>query len=231
MPSASGINDDKGIVYHTNKNEGEAVSCVERFQYLTEICKVNRTNAHKFESVVQFNIFDLHSDGFEDPKTSFVDRNIVLQNLFKVNKSKSYPALVYIHATLTKNEEDIIKSQEGAVYRTYEGIIIRNSIGPYLPKYRSKDLIKYKKFFDEECTIIGADEKKGNQKGAVVWGVKDDEGNEFSAYQTGTVENARKMFKNYRKYLGLKVTIQYNEKTKDGVPRFPRAIAVRERGV
>jgi len=99
-----------------------------------------------------------------------------------------------------------------------------------LTQYRSKRtnaLMKYKSFQDEEVTIIGFETGVGTEQGAIIYQVRDQRGNEFTVRPRGTIEKRRELYENREELMGLKLTIRFQELTKDGVPRFPVGVAIR----
>jgi len=87
--------------------------------------------------------------------------------------------------------------------------------------------MKYKSFQDEEVTIIGFETGVGTEQGAIIYQVRDQRGNEFTVRPRGTIEKRRELYENREELMGLKLTIRFQELTKDGVPRFPVGVAIR----
>ena len=44
----------------------------------------------------------------------------------------------------------------------------------------------------------------------------------------GTLENKRQMMENVREYYGKMLTVKYQEKSNEGIPRFPVGIVFRD---
>ena len=102
----------------------------------------------------------------------------------------------------------------------YEGIILRTPESPYEFK-RSKYLQKYKKFFDDDFEVVGFDKEIQNDIPLIVWKCKTKNGKEFNVRPKGTNEERAKFYKEAKKYIGKKLTVEYQELTDDGIPRFP----------
>ena len=94
-------------------------------------------------------------------------------------------------------------------------------------------LLKYKRFEDEEWEVCGAGEcVGGTQDGAIKWicrkMIKGKE-KKVIAKQMGDTETSSALYKEYQKnpdkFNGRMINIRFNDRTKDGVPRFPRATA------
>lgn len=108
----------------------------------------------------------------------------------------------------------------------YEGAMIRLE-GPYEQK-RSKTLLKYKKMEEEDFTIQDVLEGEGNRAGmcgSMVF--KTAAGKPFNASVMGSVSVFKKMLTDRKKLIGLTASIQYQNLTPDGIPRFPYVKAVR----
>jgi ATP-dependent DNA ligase len=99
-----------------------------------------------------------------------------------------------------------------------------------LCQYRSKRtnaLMKYKSFQDEEAQIVGFEVGVGTEQGAIIYRVLDKRGNEFTVRPRGTVAQRKELYQKREELLGLPLTIRFQELSKDGVPRFPVGIAIR----
>lgn len=122
-----------------------------------------------------------------------------------------------------KSVKDVEEHLIAAENSGYEGIMLREPGSVYVDG-RSHTLLKVKTFVDCEATVIDYEKGKGKHKGrmgALV--VRLASGVEFSV-GSGFTDKERE---NPPK-LGSKVTVKYQELTKDGVPRFPTYIAERD---
>lgn len=116
----------------------------------------------------------------------------------------------------------------------FEGTIIRLDLGPYEGK-RSKQLLKYKDFTDEEFEIIGAEEGEGGRAGTLgkffMKHDKDERAN-FKSNVKGNHKYLKFLWDNKAKYLGKTATVKYFNRTPakaDGTgdkPRFPYIIKI-----
>jgi DNA ligase-1 len=112
------------------------------------------------------------------------------------------------------------------VQEGFEGVIIRNMDGLYVPKHRSKDLQKYKEFIDEEFEITGGHEGSGPDAGTVVFEVKTKAGKVFSVRPKGTREQRAAWFQGLKKLKGKSLTVRYQNLSEDGIPIFPVGVTV-----
>lgn len=114
----------------------------------------------------------------------------------------------------------------------YEGVILRNKNGQY-KHGRSKDLLKYKRFLEEEFEIIEVGEGKGKNKGTAIFTcaprVHDTILYELRFTVTAPGDYAMKaLYLKDEHIIGKMVTVKYQEKTDSGIPRFPVAIGFKE---
>lgn len=125
--------------------------------------------------------------------------------------------------------EQIEENLKKFVEEGYEGIILRNQDGVYHKGHRSWDLQKYKLFQEEEFEITGFTEGTGREKGLVIWECQTVQGKIFHVRPEGDHDRRRDLFQNANTYLGKKLTVVFQEYTKDNIPRFPVAKAFREK--
>ena len=118
----------------------------------------------------------------------------------------------------------------------YEGLILRNKAGMYrLGGYRSSDLLKYKKFIDEEFEIISYEQADGTQIGCIKFVCinhhdpeKKKNNGTFTVVPKYTLKKRREMFLNWKLYIGKKLTVRYFNLTPDNVPFHPVGVVVRD---
>lgn len=205
---------------------------VERYQFVSSAVKVTRLEPHPEEEKIEYWVFDLIDTQSKTP-LPFKDRFKVLSDtIFKDNyDSIILTKTIYRHFDIKTKQSDIISFLSNifdtSVYHdTFEGIMVRNCKGLY-KNGRSSDLLKYKMFMDEEWEIVDAKESVGGlQDGAVIWLLTNSEGLTVEAKQMGNVEYSKQLFLNKEKYIGKMINIRFNDKTADGIPRFPRATAI-----
>lgn len=131
--------------------------------------------------------------------------------------------------TYTCQSFDCIKKyHDDFVNCGYEGVIIRNFKGVYNPGYRSSDLQKYKEFEDAEYKIVDAKEGVGKFKGMCIWECETNNGRRFSVKSNGSAIVLKDYWKNRENYIGKYITIKYQGKTTNNVPRFPIGKVIRD---
>jgi len=172
---------------------------------------------------LEYWLYDLAT--FEDSdKEDYDERYKLLQ---KITKDTSLQ-IKLTPTILIESYDDIKFWHDKWVLEGFEGIILRNIKGEYIHQYRSSNLLKYKEFKDKEFIIVGAKEGEGLEAGCVVWLCETEDGMEtFSVRPKGTRELRREWFIDYKKYLGEKLTVRYQERSEDNVPIFPVGIVIR----
>jgi DNA ligase-1 len=108
--------------------------------------------------------------------------------------------------------------------------MIRTPNGSYKQQGRSKNLQKYKKFMDEEFEVVGHHEGTGAHAGTAIFECRSNVNREkiFGVTMQGTLESKRGMMENVLKYYGKMLTVKYQEKSNEGVPRFPVGLEFRD---
>jgi len=137
-------------------------------------------------------------------------------------------AWILAQTELARTPEEITAWHKRFVAEGFEGTIIRSAAGLYTPGHRSSSLLKYKDFQDEDFEIIGFEDGKGKDDGAIIFACKTPEGREFNVRPEGAMEERRKMFAKGKTYIGKKLTVRFQVYTDDRVPLFPVGVAVRD---
>jgi len=211
-----------------------------------ELCLLDDNGNEDFQGVMKqlkkkdhtipnpsFKIFDMisHNEFYSKKGESNKPYSIRYANLNEVMKNNSCFCLSVLEQQQIKNDDDFNEWSSKATQNSWEGLIIRAD-APYKGK-RSKDLLKYKSFYDDEYTVVDVEfgpfryVKNGaeceetmlscvmiNHKGYVVR-----VGSGFS------IEQRQEFYQNPKKILGKIVTVQFFEETKNqegGISlRFP----------
>lgn len=174
------------------------------------------------KDIVQYWIYDIidTNKNFEE-RLFFIKRNIIETNIIKICDAKQVSSF-----------ESIDKALMAAEKNGQEGIMVRTN-GVYECK-RSKYLLKYKSFLDEEFTIIDIEEGKGNlagMAGTIVLQAKN--GKPFGAAPTGSHEYWASIWSNRKSIIGKQATVKYKELSPvtergGGVPTFAKVICIRD---
>lgn len=157
--------------------------------------------------------------------TPFRHRLQFLKRLYKEFRPK-YSKLVKTHRIINSDQLDMIASEH--LTQGYEGSIIRLN-SAYEQGKRTNKLLKYKTFKDEEFEIIDVLEGIGgraNMAGALRLKMRD--GGEFQAAIQGNEAKYIQMLKDRNQLKGKIATVQYQNLTPKGKPRFPSVKCIRD---
>jgi len=108
----------------------------------------------------------------------------------------------------------------------YEGQMIK--LNASYENKRSKSLLKHKTFVDAEFKILGVVEGNGNLTGKVGKLQFKINGKPFESAVNGDWEYIEKLWHSREGLVGKTATVKYFELTEDGIPRFPKVIAIRD---
>ena len=108
----------------------------------------------------------------------------------------------------------------------YEGQMVR--LDALYENKRSKSLLKRKEFVDAEFEILGVIEGNGNLTGKVGKLQFEINGKSFESAVNGDWEYIEHLWNSRDGLIGKKATVKYFELTEDGIPRFPKVIAIRD---
>jgi DNA ligase-1 len=147
--------------------------------------------------------------------------------LKKLQKFARLKNSVIVQTEQLGSKKEVQLKHDDYAEQGYEGIMIRDFKGLYKLAERSNHLLKFKAFQTEEYKIVGAEEGKGRDAGTVIWICSSDAG-EFSVRPKGTVEDRTKWLRNKNKYIGKPLTVQFQNLTNGGIPRFPVGLAIRD---
>ena len=146
------------------------------------------------------------------------------RNNYKVKTTLQYVFFVETRVTI---KTEIEKCHDQYVSQGYEGVMVRNPDCEYICG-RTKNLQKFKKFFDKEFEIVGAEEGTGTDEGTVIFTCITENGYKFNARPKGSLELRRNYLENFKKILGKFLTVKFQEYSENGIPRFPVGISVRD---
>jgi ATP-dependent DNA ligase len=200
--------------------DGELYSDTLTFQEIVGIVKRETLKEGDSEKMmkIKFHVYDIIN------YMPYAQRYANLQMLFNRYKFKH---LQFVATELCESEHKMKELHAQYITEGYEGIILRNKDGLY-KNARSVDLQKYKEFFDDEYEVVDYKEGDGLESGCVIWVCKTSDGKIFNCRPRGTREERCNMFINGGNYIGKKITVRYQEKTTDGLPRFPVGITFRD---
>jgi DNA ligase-1 len=179
-------------------------------------------------SSIHYYIFDCYF--IDEPDKPFSERYQYLETLMSDQQSDY---LQLVQSTSVDDESDIRQWHDAFVKKGYEGIMIRNADSPYKLKDRSNDLLKYKDFQDREFLIVGAKTPaNGKEEGCIIWELQlPDAEIRFTCRPRDSYESRKEDWLEYQRdpkqFLGHRYTVRFQETYENGLPRFPRGIAIR----
>lgn len=159
-------------------------------------------------------------DALDGDKSIFSERFV--SHYGDADMMSSYYVIVPTYEALTREEVEAL--YDSFLAEGYEGGMLRQDV-PYEHK-RTYSLLKIKEKMDAEFEIIRFEEGVGNAAGQAkiaymridIDGVED----EFKADICGTREECQEYLRNAAKLVGKQATIEFQNYTPAGKPRFPK---------
>lgn len=209
--------------------DGELYSDEIPFEEISGLIRTEKTIAPEKERKIQYHLYDLYID----ESMHYIERKKILDQLFAIGKFTHIKNVETVECpTITR----VKQRHDYYVGKGYEGIMLRNRLGPYLLKNRSNDLQKYKEFEDAEFEICGFKEANGEDRGTILWEcyyIKPDGSKDvFAVRPRGSREIRKEWFDQAvddfdNNFKGKPLTVRYQELGPDGCPRFPVGICIR----
>jgi len=187
--------------------------------------KTKPTPADLAESAkhLQYHIYDQPSFA-----SIFADRYRQLRACVEVMESRPGCPIVLVETVIADGFDDILKQYSAWCTQGYEGAMIRLN-RDYDEGKRSKHLLKYKTFQDDEFLVRDVLEGKGNRSGmAGFLSFQTAAGRPFTAAVKGNMAFFTRLLKDKRSVVGRMATVKYFSMTPDGSPRFPVVTAIRD---
>jgi DNA ligase-1 len=203
--------------------DGELYTNELTFNQLNGLAKKNVNTATSQSSnilKIKFHVFDIYL-----PNEPFHVR------LSKLNELKSKNEWQYISIVQTEQvttEQEILTKLDEFTSDKFEGIMIRNMNGIYKSKHRSNDLLKLKKWFDDEFEIVDFKDGVGNDKGCIIFICKTKFNKQFSVVPNETHDIRKKLFIKGKTLIGQFLNVRYQELDEYGTPRFGKGIYIRD---
>jgi len=208
--------------------DGELYSHDMTFQGISSIVSKSVNFDAKNAKKIQYVIYDI-----VDPDKTFGERwnhlcSIVgssdLEQKFKESSLIKSPTI----GPQSFKDVDAELQHDSYAGNGYEGMMIRRDNCGYETK-RTHQLVKYKKFLQEEYTIVGIDrEELAETAGAIRLALGCNTSVTFSARPAMTEEERQHIWDNQEEFVGKIATIKFQELTDDGIPRFPVCLGIRD---
>ena len=199
------------------------------------IRKQNLSPEHLKESkeMIQYHIYDVpkfpaaRSDSFSDRFLPAKANAPLTDDWVAMGIAANDGCVQWVDTDIVVSTEMLDKKFEEYVEAGYEGQMVRFDV-PYENK-RSSKLLKRKDFKDDEYTILGYEEGRGNRAGTVKhFKFETEAGRPFTSNVKGTHAYLKDLLGVAAAQVGKRATIKYFQLTPDGVPRFPYVIGIRD---
>lgn len=222
----SQFTDQEGLIL-----DGELYTHGMPFEKITSMVRSSKTKRKNIEEL-NYHIYDCFYSGdtnLSKNQMPYSERYQVLKGAFG---RTIYSKLTLVETNVANSKRDIedFHTHYTTLTNPYEGVMIRTPSGAYKQQGRSKDLQKYKKFMDEEFEVVGHHEGTGAHAGTAIFECRSNVNRDkiFSVTMQGTLESKRGMMENVRNYYGKMLTVKYQEKSSEGIPRFPVGLSFRD---
>ncbi len=194
--------------------DGELWIGRERFEETASV--VRKQQPHEGWRTVRLMVFDLPEHGGAFDERVFAMKHIATQI--------HSPHLTIIEQETFASEEALRQRLQEVLAQGGEGLMLHRKIARYASG-RSQDLLKLKPFTDAEATVIGYRPGKGKFSGHVgSLKVQTDQGTVFFI-GTGLSDAQRRD----PPPLQSRITFRYQGFTKNGIPRFPVFLRIRDK--
>jgi len=200
--------------------DGELMLPHDTFTFQQTMSAIKR--AQDVSRNLQYHVYDVYLR--DEPDATFQRRNEVLRGLLSGRPDLVIP----VQTELVTTEAEMLRWHSEFLQDGYEGTIVRNPSGIYVPGHRSVDLLKHKDFFDEDFTIVGVGEGTGKFAGVIMFTCRTPEGREFDCGLVGSLDRRKEMYARRDEFVGKTLVVKFQEKTTDGIPRFPVGMLVRD---
>ncbi len=181
-------------------------------QDIAGMVSINRLIAHKTENKIEYHIFDIVS------KEKQYERFEILKSI-----NFLHPLFFVIPEEVNCIEEikEVCKK-----YSDYEGCIVRKFDIEYIHK-RTDFVKKIKSMDSTEFEIVNFKDGVGLDKNKIIFVCKTEKGI-FDCRPSFDFETRKEMFSRGDQYINKKITVQHQGLTKQGIPRFPVGISIRD---
>jgi len=178
---------------------------------------IKRDKVHPDHEIIKYYIYDTVSDVRYSVRTTPV-----------IDAVENFSHLEFLPWTDVGSEDELMEYFQQCLNEGYEGAMYRHPTMGYEHK-RSAALLKVKEMADDEFVMVDVEEGNGKLQGkaGAIW-CETKDGKRFKAKMKGALEDLDKYLVNFKKdYKGKMLTVQYQNLTPDGVPRFPVGVRVR----
>lgn len=201
--------------------DGELWIARAKFDEISALVRTNDSNESLWQKV-SYKVFDVPNacEEFKLYPCTLKNRLKVLEQYLQTNSSSYIQIIPQIPIKDKKHLKDFY---ENIIKNQGEGVVIRKNNAPY-ERFRSKEALKLKPYNDAECQVIGYTQGKGKFQGLVGSLICKMPNNKIIKIGSGLKLKDRQ---NPPK-IGSIITYKFNKLTKNGLPRFPVFLRVRD---
>ena len=201
--------------------DGELYLHGEALQNIGSLIKKYRDG--ESEKVV-YHVYDLMVD---EPYTQRWSKLRMIVGIANFTPARLVPTMI----ANTMEEAQVFT--DDAIKQGYEGGILRTPDEGYLAGFRSRQLLKIKKFDDSEHVIVDVIEGKDRlcndvQLKVACFICETPEGQTFEVLAMGDMHEKDRVWRQREKYIGKTLTVKHSGYTKDKKPWHPVALRLRE---
>lgn len=200
--------------------DGELYNHLLKADFNKVVSLIRNNSTIEKSDIIQFHIFDIVEAG-----KTYQERQLSVKNIIKKVSSS---LIVEVECIELNSDEEVLAAFKHFRELGYEGLMLRDKLAQYIHG-RTDRLLKMKDFIDAEFEIIGMIEGRGNWSGKVAnFVVKVSDTVTAKARIKCSMERAKELFENPHLWQGKRVTVRFQEYTKSGSLRNPRAIEIRD---
>jgi ATP-dependent DNA ligase len=197
--------------------DGELYLHGSSFEDIASTCRTSKSTGTDTRPL-EYHVYDLICDG------PFEHRYATICDMIESNSN----CVKRVASTQVCSLDDFFDMHSEFVCNGYEGTIIRTSSSNYEQK-RSKHLQKHKDFQEGEFVITGAKEGQGNDIGTIICECEvPSTGVKFWVRPRGDRGFRARLFEQKNLIIGKLMSVQYQNLTSFGVPRFPTGKCIRD---
>jgi DNA ligase 1 len=195
--------------------DGEAYSNQYRDDFNKIMSLIRPDEPVPGHEIIEYHIFDMVADAPFD------------ERLGELQAALLEPPLILVEQRQVYSKDEAFEGMSEFIANGYEGAMIKNTSSPYEHK-RSYHIQKLKLMVDDEFKIVGMEEGRGKLQGHIGSFICETEtGVRFNAKLKGSTGHLKHLFEHPEEWRGRLLTVQYQNLTPDGVPRFPCGVRVR----
>jgi len=166
--------------------------------------------------VVQYHVYDMVREGTFEERSSWLSKNLPVGG-----------PVVAVPTIKLQSEEEMLEFFSTCLAEGWEGCMVRNAASKYENK-RSYGLQKVKEMQDAEFQIVGVEEGRGSMAGKAIFVCVAENGDAFKAKMKGSLDNLAQYVQNPDLALGKLLTVQFQNLSAYGIPRFPVGLRIRD---